>query len=48
MISESTLRAAPCAVEIDLGQIVVHGVYEYIGADQWLRYAETRTLPAPF
>jgi transglutaminase-like putative cysteine protease len=32
----------------DRVEIVVHGVYEYIGADQWLRYAETPTLTAPF
>jgi transglutaminase-like putative cysteine protease len=32
----------------DQVEIVVHGLYEYIGADQWLRYAETPTLPAPF
>jgi len=29
-------------------EIVVHGLYEYVGNDQWLRYAETPTLPAPF
>lgn len=29
-------------------EIVVEGVYEFMGADQWLRYAETPTLPAPF
>ena len=29
-------------------EIVVQGLYEYGGADQWLRYAETPTLPAPF
>ena len=29
-------------------KIVVEGVYEFMGADQWLRYAETPTLPAPF
>lgn len=29
-------------------EIVVRGLYEYIGGDQWLRYAETPTLPAPF
>jgi transglutaminase-like putative cysteine protease len=30
-------------------EIVVQGLYEYSGAaDQWLRYAETPTLPAPF
>ena len=26
----------------------MQGLYEYGGADQWLRYAETPTLPAPF
>lgn len=29
-------------------EIVVEGVYEFMGSDQWLRYAETPTLPAPF
>jgi len=29
-------------------EIVVEGAYEFSGADQWLRYAETPTLPAPF
>ena len=29
-------------------EIEVHGLYEYSGADQWLRYAEIPTLPAPF
>ncbi|MBV8186415.1 MAG: transglutaminase family protein [Alphaproteobacteria bacterium] len=29
-------------------EIVVHGVYEYSGQDQWLRYAESPTLPPPF
>ena len=29
-------------------EIEVHGLYEYSGADQWLRYAETPTLPPPF
>ena len=29
-------------------EIEVHGLYEYSGADQWLRYADTPTLPAPF
>src|SRR6478752_7529501 len=32
----------------DSVEIEVTGVYEYSGADQWLRYAETPTLPAPF
>jgi len=32
----------------DRVEIVVEGVYEFSGADQWLRYAETPTLPAPF
>ena len=36
------------AQQHDAVEIVVHGVYEYIGGDQWLRYAETPTLPAPF
>jgi transglutaminase-like putative cysteine protease len=29
-------------------EIEVHGLYEYSGADQWLRYAETPSLPPPF
>ncbi|SJZ31792.1 Transglutaminase-like enzyme, putative cysteine protease [Enhydrobacter aerosaccus] len=29
-------------------EIVVTGLYDYSGADQWLRYADTPTLPAPF
>jgi transglutaminase-like putative cysteine protease len=29
-------------------EIEVHGLYEYSGADQWLRYADPPTLPAPF
>ncbi|MBS0520003.1 MAG: transglutaminase family protein [Proteobacteria bacterium] len=29
-------------------EIVVDGLYEFSGADQWLRYAETPTLPPPF
>jgi len=29
-------------------EIVVHGLYEYSGSEQWLRYAEVPTLPAPF
>ena len=36
------------AQEHDSVEIEVHGLYEYSGADQWLRYAETPTLPAPF
>src|SRR3954453_1984598 len=32
----------------DAVEIEGHGIYEYSGADQWLRYAETPTLPAPF
>jgi transglutaminase-like putative cysteine protease len=29
-------------------EIVVHGVYDYSGSEQWLRYAEVPTLPAVF
>jgi transglutaminase-like putative cysteine protease len=29
-------------------EIVVSGIYEFSGADQWLRYAEAPTLPPPF
>jgi transglutaminase-like putative cysteine protease len=29
-------------------EIAVNGVYEFSGADQWLRYAETPTLPPTF
>ena len=32
----------------DRVEIVVHGLYEYVGADPWLRYADAPTLPAPF
>jgi transglutaminase-like putative cysteine protease len=32
----------------DSVEIEVHGLYEYSGADQWLRYAETPSLPPPF
>ena len=34
--------AANVAVEI-----AVAGVYDFIGGDQWLRYADTPTLPPP-
>ena len=36
------------AQQHDHVEIVVHGVYEYSGSEQWLRYAEVPTLPAPF
>lgn len=36
------------AQQHDSVEIVVHGVYEYSGADHWLRYGEVPTLPAPF
>lgn len=32
----------------DAVEIAVAGVYEFIGGDQWLRYADTPTLPPPF
>jgi transglutaminase-like putative cysteine protease len=32
----------------DSVEIEVHGLYEHGGADQWLRYGETPTLPPPF
>ena len=32
----------------DAVEIEVHGLYEYHGGDQWLRYGETPTLPPPF
>lgn len=32
----------------DAVEIAVAGLYEYSGADQWLRHAEAPTLPAPF
>ena len=32
----------------DSVEIVVQGIYEYSGTDQWLRYVEEPTLPAPF
>ena len=31
----------------DSVEIAVAGLYEFVGADQWLRYAETPTLPPP-
>ena len=36
------------AQQHDSVEIVVHGIYDYLGADQWLRYADPPTLPAPF
>jgi transglutaminase-like putative cysteine protease len=36
------------AQQHDAVEIAIAGLYEYSGADQWLRYAETPTLPAPF
>jgi transglutaminase-like putative cysteine protease len=36
------------AAQHDFVEIAVAGLYEYSGADQWLRYADTPTLPAPF
>ena len=36
------------AQQHDSVEIVVNGIYEYSGADQWLRYVEQPTLPAPF
>ncbi len=36
------------AARHDAVEIAVAGVYEYSGADQWLRYGDTPTLPAPF
>jgi len=36
------------AKQHDAVEIAVDGLYEYSGADQWLRYVETPTLPAPF
>jgi len=32
----------------DAVEIAVAGVYEFSGADQWLHYSDTPTLPAPF
>jgi transglutaminase-like putative cysteine protease len=32
----------------DSVEIVVQGMYDYIGTDQWLRHADAPTLPAPF
>ena len=29
-------------------EIAVHGIYDFSGADQWLRYADAPTLPPPF
>lgn len=42
-VTTFSVAQAHQSVEID-----VTGVYEYSGADQWLRYAETPMLPAPF
>lgn len=36
------------AQQHDAVEIAVAGVYEFSGADQWLRYADAPTLPAPF
>jgi transglutaminase-like putative cysteine protease len=36
------------AHEHDAVEIAVAGVYEFSGADQWLRYSDTPTLPPPF
>ena len=36
------------AQQHDAVEIAVAGLYEFSGADQWLRYAEAPTLPAPF
>jgi transglutaminase-like putative cysteine protease len=42
-VTTFSVAQAHSAVEIE-----VHGVYDYSGDDQWLRYADTPTLPAPF
>ena len=44
---ETTKDAKVEPVDMKL-EIVVLGVYEYSGSEQWLRYAEVPTLPAPF
>ena len=36
------------ATRHDAVEMAVAGVYEWSGADQWLRYADPPTLPAPF
>ena len=36
------------AQQHDAVEIAVAGLYEFSGADQWLRYADAPTLPAPF
>jgi transglutaminase-like putative cysteine protease len=36
------------AAQHDAVEIAVAGLYEFSGADQWLRYGDTPTLPAPF
>ena len=36
------------AQQHDAVEIAVAGLYEFSGAEQWLRYAETPTLPPPF
>ncbi len=36
------------AAQHDAVEIAVAGLYEFSGADQWLRYTDAPTLPAPF
>ena len=36
------------AQEHDMVEIAVAGVYDFSGGDQWLRYGDVPTLPAPF
>jgi len=36
------------AAQHDAVEIAVAGLYEFSGADQWLRYGDAPTLPAPF
>jgi transglutaminase-like putative cysteine protease len=36
------------AARHDAIEIAVAGIYDYSGADQWLRYGDMPTLPAPF
>jgi len=36
------------AAQHDAVEIAVAGIYEFGGADQWLRYGDAPTLPAPF
>jgi transglutaminase-like putative cysteine protease len=44
----NTVTTFSVARQHDSVEITVAGVYEFVGSDQWLRYADTPTLPPPF